>query len=168
MSPRQMLRAWEVRSPQEPRPLGQKTDRQVRQYPDGAGAEPVNATMQDHLDIVASRVRLNAGAVDWRQGPAPGQGGGGDAAQTTEVPEGDKDGVNVRYTTSDKFVPQSLKFYVNGLRQALSSTGDADFTIEESSGVGTGFDTVALSWAPLPQDQMVVDYSQDRTTGVTE
>ena len=161
MSPRQMLRAFEVRAPESPRVLGQQTDKQVRQYPDAAGNYPRDASLDEHLDVTASRIRLNAGALDWRQGPSAAQGGGGSAsAQTTEVPVGVQDGVNLDYHTSAKFVPQPLRLYVNGLRQQVSVLGDADFTVGESAGAGTGFDTITLAWAPLPQDQMVVDYQQ--------
>lgn len=158
MSPRQKIRAWEVRAPETPATLGQQTDRQVRQYPDASGAEPYGATLDQHLDIVASRMRLNAGSLDWRQGPSGGSGGGGIVDMVHEAPEGDRDGTNTVYTTSNPFVPQTLQFFVNGLRQMLDAAGNADFTISESAGVGTGYDTLTLAWAALPQDQLLVDY----------
>ena len=159
MSPRQLLRSFEVRAPDKEGALGQQTDRQVRQYPDAAGAYPGDATLEDHLDVTAARIRLNAGALDWRQGPtgSPGNGGAG-ALPVSEVPEGDRDGINLSYTTSQKFVPQTLHFWVNGLKQRVAADGSADFRVVESQGPGSGYDTVELAWAALQQDQLFVDY----------
>lgn len=152
-----MLRSFEVRAPQAPPTLGQQTDRQVRQYPDSAGLPADGKNLGEHFDILQSRLRLNAGALDWRQGPAGGSGGASGAV-VHEEPNGDRDGTNQVYTTSHAFVPQALQFYVNGLRQRLGDTND--FTIFESQGVGSGYDSLHIVWAPLESDQLVVDYTQ--------
>jgi len=73
---------------------------------------------------------------------------------------GPKDGVNVTYTvpTGDKFTHNlpffSIKVYFNGVRLTLLD----DYTIAESGGVGTGYDTVVLEVTPLPWDHLLVDY----------
>jgi hypothetical protein len=165
MSPRQMLRSFEVRAPESPRVLGQRTDGQVRRYPDASGAEPINDTMQDHLDIVSSRIRLNAGALDWREGPS----GGGSSGITPglvigEVPVGAQDGQNLVFMTAYVFSPQTMSVFVNGMRQQVGADGASDFTISESGGRGTGYNTVLLSFALLGRDAILLDYEKAAIT----
>jgi hypothetical protein len=161
MSPRQMLRAYEVRSPERPKRLGQRTDRQVRQYPDAAGAEPTDATLEDHLDITASRIRLNAGSLDWRQGGSGASGAGQQPEVIGEQPFGDQDGANLSFVTASQFVPQSLQVFINGLRQAVNQDGTQDITVGESGGLGTGFDTINTAFALLQNDRILCDYVRD-------
>lgn len=156
MSPRQRIRAREVRAPDEYDTL--RTDQQVRQYPDNPGL--AGRDLQDHLGYTASRIRLNAGALDWRQGPAGGTGTGGGTAQVSEALSGERDGSNRAFTTSQHFVPQSLRLYVNGMRQVFAADGSADFSISESAGAGTGYDRIVMAWAPLGRDALIADYQQ--------
>jgi hypothetical protein len=43
---------------------------------------------------------------------------------------------------------------VNGLRLTLLE----DYTIEESGGIGTGYDTIIMNLAPYSDDHIIVDY----------
>ena len=158
MSPRQRLHARDIRAPIDY--PDQLTDRQVRQYPDRPGLQ--GRDLQDHLGATASRIRLNAGALDWRQPPAPGtgQGSGGQAATQVvgEFPEGDRDGTNLVFATTYAFVPQTLRLYLNGQRAAFGA--QADFVVLELQGAGTGFNALQVVWAPLSSDQIQVDYQR--------
>lgn len=73
---------------------------------------------------------------------------------------GSKNGLNVTFTvpSGDKFT-QNLPFfgiqiYYNGQRLTLLD----DYTVFESGGLGTGFDTVVLEVAPLSFDKLLADY----------
>jgi len=76
-------------------------------------------------------------------------------------PSGEKDGINVVYLLPDLIKQETLRLYRNGQRQRESATGDSDFTIEESGGVGSGFDLIEitsptlLSWEQLTADYQV-------------
>lgn len=71
-----------------------------------------------------------------------------------------KDGANVTYTVpvGDKFTHNlpffSIKVFFNGVRLTLLD----DYTIAESGGVGTGYDTVVMEVTPLSVDHLLVDY----------
>ncbi len=73
---------------------------------------------------------------------------------------GTKDGLNVTFTVpfGDKFTQNlpflALKDYYNGVRLTLLD----DYTVFESGGLGTGFDTVVLEVAPLFFDKLLADY----------
>jgi hypothetical protein len=73
---------------------------------------------------------------------------------------GVQDGVNTVFLTpsGEKFVNNlpflTIQVYYNGLRQALLD----DYTLSESGGPGTGFDTVQFTIAPVSYDHLVVDY----------
>lgn len=74
---------------------------------------------------------------------------------------GDKNGVNVVFTTPgleafDHNLPfLDISVYYNGARLKLLD----DYTVAESGGVGTGFDTVLLSIpAPEDDDHLLADY----------
>lgn len=73
---------------------------------------------------------------------------------------GAKDGSNVTYTVpvGDIFTHNlpffSIQVYYNGQRLILLD----DYTVVESGGFGTGFDTVVLEVAPLFFDKLLVDY----------
>jgi len=73
---------------------------------------------------------------------------------------GPKDGVNVTFTTPalEKFVHNlpflSIQLYYNGQRLILLD----DYTIAESGGSGTGYDTVVMEFPPKPGDKLMVDY----------
>jgi hypothetical protein len=62
------------------------------------------------------------------------------------------------FTTPDDFVhappSSSLKLYYNGQRLLLAD----DFTLSESGGPGTGFDTVTTLFPPKLGDKLWADY----------
>ncbi len=74
--------------------------------------------------------------------------------------DGSIDGLNVSFTVSpgDKFTHNlpflTIQVYFNGVRLALLD----DYTIIESGGFGTGYDTVVLEVAPKPGDHLLADY----------
>lgn len=59
------------------------------------------------------------------------------------TPIGVIDGVNQVFSTPEKFVqtvPLTIRVYRNGQRQTL----DGDYTVSESGGIGTGYDTITF------------------------
>lgn len=80
--------------------------------------------------------------------------------RTGQQLSGPKDGTNVQFTVpvGDKFTHNlpffSIKVYLNGVRLTLLD----DYSIAESGGYGTGYDTVVLEISPLPWDHLLVDY----------
>lgn len=73
---------------------------------------------------------------------------------------GPKNGVNVVFTTPglEKFVHNlpflDISVYYNGVRLALLD----DYTVSESGGPGTGFDTVTINLPPFANDHLFADY----------
>ena len=86
----------------------------------------------------------------------------GEGQVTGEVPSGAIDNVNTDFTTSNDFRPGSERVYYNGER--LQSGAGNDYTISESGGFGTGFDTIVLAFAPKPApgnpDVLLIDYTE--------
>ena len=72
---------------------------------------------------------------------------------------GVQDGTNKQFTTPDIFLERSIHIYRSGQRLKRIN----DFTVLESGGVGTGFDTFVLEIAPRTRDNLVVDYIVDLT-----
>jgi hypothetical protein len=74
-----------------------------------------------------------------------------------------KDGINRIFTTPDKFIHESggksIKVYYNGIVMDPLE----DFIIEESNGIGTGFDTIILLRikAPVVLDSLSADYYKE-------
>jgi hypothetical protein len=70
------------------------------------------------------------------------------------------DGVNCVFCTPEKFRhggEAKLLLYRNGVRQAEGS--ESDYTVSESGGPGTGWDTVTiLGGAPVPGERLTADY----------
>jgi len=73
---------------------------------------------------------------------------------------GVRDGVNCVFLLprNEKFTHNlpylTISVYVNGLRLTLLE----DYTIEESGGIGTGYDTIIMNLAPYSDDHIIVDY----------
>ena len=67
-------------------------------------------------------------------------------------PTGLVDGINAEFTTPEFFDPSTIRVYRNGQRETL----DEDFTVSESGGVGTGFDTVTFDSACVPKTGSIV------------
>jgi hypothetical protein len=67
-------------------------------------------------------------------------------------------GVNVVFTTPEKFVQTppglSIQAFLNGQRLVLLD----DYSVSESGGPGTGFDTVTVVLAPRAGDKVFADY----------
>jgi len=75
------------------------------------------------------------------------------------LPSGVIDGGNTSFMTPSYFVESSLEVYYNGQRLRKGSTND--YTVSESGGIGTGFDTINLAFAPRSSpkvDVVTVDY----------
>ena len=89
-----------------------------------------------------------------------GGGGGTPGAHRFNIePAGAINGVNRIFTTPEDFVhngDKTIRVYRNGQRQTV----DEDYTVSESGGVGTGFDTVtfAVGCTPKTDDVVLVDY----------
>ena len=64
----------------------------------------------------------------------------GEGQVTGEVPSGVIDNANTDFTTANDFQPGTERVYYNGER--LKSGAGNDYTISESGGLGTGFDTI--------------------------
>ena len=95
--------------------------------------------------------------------PFPISGGGGSGTRTfNEALAGIINGTNTAFTTAVDFVANSEAVFFNGVRQH-PGVGN-DYTISESGGVGTGFDTVIFDVAPRsrpgskPDDRVTIDY----------
>ena len=72
---------------------------------------------------------------------------------------GVKDGVNLVFTTPGKFRRiggATIAVYWNGLRLREGPT--EDYSVSESGGPGTGYDTVTLAVALLVDDNLIADY----------
>ena len=69
---------------------------------------------------------------------------------------GPKNGTNVTFTTPDKFLPDTIEVYRNGDRQ-----DDGDYSLSESGGPGTGYNTVTFGpeHPPLSWEKLFVDYT---------
>ena len=65
-------------------------------------------------------------------------------------------GVNTTFTTPDLFIPSTLAVYYNG--QRLKEGPLKDYTLTESGGAGTGFDTIIMGIAPKIGDRILTDY----------
>jgi hypothetical protein len=65
------------------------------------------------------------------------------------------DGVNQTYTAPDKFNASAHAVYYNG--QRLYPT--VDYSIVESGGPGSGYDTINVMVVPREGDYLIVDYT---------
>lgn len=77
------------------------------------------------------------------------------------LPSGVIDGVNTLFTTSSFFQEDSIAVYYNG--QRLRRGASNDYVVSESGGIGTGFDTIDLTFAPRSSpmvDVITVDYTE--------
>jgi len=72
---------------------------------------------------------------------------------------GPKNGINKTFTTPEDFVQSGekvIRIYLNG--QRLFEGVLNDYTVSESGGPGTGFDTITLAVAPLGYEIITADY----------
>lgn len=70
-----------------------------------------------------------------------------------EIPSGLLNGVNLVYTTAFDFDPGTLTVYLNG--QALHSGVGNDYTMSESGGPTTGFDTITFLRPPAKSYEVI-------------
>lgn len=83
-----------------------------------------------------------------------------DRFRTGQALTGVKNGANFTFKTpgTDKFAHNlpflSIHVFLNGIRLSLLD----DYTIAESGGVGSGYDTVILEVAPRAMDKVFADY----------
>lgn len=95
--------------------------------------------------------------------PFSGGGGGPGTRVYNEVLAGPINGTNTVFTTSAEFTPGSEAVYFNGVRQTAGAGND--YTISESGGAGTGYDTIIFDVAPRarggskPDDRVSIDYT---------
>jgi len=95
-----------------------------------------------------------SGEFDFIRRPGEGQ-------VFNEVPSGAVNGVNQNFTTASKCVPGRLRGDFNAQRLLEGAT--EDFTVAESGGFGSGFDTIILALAPITNakpDVLLVDYTK--------
>ncbi len=88
-----------------------------------------------------------------------GSNGGGGLESVYQRPlTGVRDGSNTSYTTPEKFLPETIRVYRNGVRQQRG-TG-LDFTLLESGGPGSGYDTVVFGseFPPILVEILFADY----------
>ena len=88
------------------------------------------------LFIATARFRTGSGLVGTQNG----------SNVVFTVPGGDKFTHNLPFLT--------IQVYRNGQRYKLIE----DYTISESGGAGTGYDTVTFEVPPLPDDNLLADY----------
>lgn len=113
---------------------------------------------QEQFEYLISQVRQILGTPDWKDN-VPQSLVDLNITQKFDVDLiGVKDGVNVTFTTPDKFRPETFRLHVNGLRQRRGI--DSDYTITESGGPGSGYDTVILDnrLAPYVGEVVTADY----------
>lgn len=90
-------------------------------------------------------------------------GGGGGTRTYNEILTGPINSINTVFTTVVAFLPGTEAVYFNGVRQ-VPSVGN-DYTISESGGVGTGYDTITFAVAPRARagprqnDRVTIDYT---------
>lgn len=93
-----------------------------------------------------------------------GGGGGGIPAElrTAVALAGAIDGANVVFTAPHLFVHDGVTdeaVYLRGKR-LLHGVGN-DYTVSESGGPGSGYDTITLAQAPKAGDNLLADYYID-------
>jgi len=70
-----------------------------------------------------------------------------------------KNKINTTFTTPEIFIQNGylvIRVYLNGQRLRLGTTND--YTVAESGGVGTGFNTIIMAIAPRSDDNLTADY----------
>lgn len=122
--------------------------------------ELVAATVRVELQTAPTvLVEVGVPGPSGPQGPQGPQGDPGVGIPIVDVregvtPDGDVDGVNTTYVipSGDKAYHldpgPKIKVYVNGVRQ--SEGEGSDFTVSESGGVGTGYDTIEMNYLLIP------------------
>jgi hypothetical protein len=83
--------------------------------------------------------------------------------QEQVVPAGAIDGANAVFTTPDFFDQDPPNFQIAVFRNGQQQTLGGDYTVSESGGVGTGYDTVtfAVICTPKSGEIVTVDYVID-------
>lgn len=83
--------------------------------------------------------------------------------RTQVEPVGSVDGVNTIFTTTEFFCQDPPDYQIKVFRNGQMQTLDGDYTVSESGGVGTGFDTVTFEVACTPKGGEILrfDYAAD-------
>jgi hypothetical protein len=158
---RQQIRLREIRPPDVVD--DQKSEPQVR------GALPQVQDFEQFNNLMLSVLRSIQGSTGWNvpayiappTTPAtPTSPAIPAAVQIFGEPVlGLQNGVNLSFALAYTCVPQTLRLYYNGLRQRFGPA--YDYTLAESLGAGTGFNTIvfnAAAAAPKPADDLLADY----------
>lgn len=158
MSPRQLLRLRETR--ESSTYDDQKTPAQILQ------AEAVADDLEEFLDFVISQLRQVLGTADWKDGVPVNLATVLAVLNSLAVERkrqrplaGVKDNVNLVFTTPELFIAETEKVYRNG----VSLERGGDYSISESGGVGTGYDTITLTAGSglLAWEKLAADYEPD-------
>ena len=92
--------------------------------------------------------------------PLSGTAGGGGSTRLFDQPlTGPQDGINETYTTDIPFVaigPSAQSVHRNGVRQRPGLGND--YTVSESLGAGTGYNTIMFSVPPQPLEYLTIDF----------
>lgn len=92
-------------------------------------------------------------------GFSPSSSGGGGSGRYCEKLIGTKNGINTVFTTSQTFTRatggEELVFW-NGVKQTEGAS--CDYTVSESGGAGTGYDTITMAVAPLSDENLDICY----------
>lgn len=120
--------------------------------PTVAQGPPTNVTVEQNVEDVT---------VIGPSGPTQSLPVSADARKGIAL-TGTINGVNTTFTTPEAFVRviggETISVYYNG--QRLFEGGSDDYTLGESGGAGTGFDTVTTTFAPLAGDVLTSDYTK--------
>jgi hypothetical protein len=83
--------------------------------------------------------------------------------QEQVAPAGAIDGANVVFTTPDFFDQDPPDYQIKVMRNGQQQTLGGDYTVSESGGAGTGYDTVTFAVACTPKsgEIVLVDYVID-------
>lgn len=157
---RQLLRARETRRLDNPD--DNRTPSQV------AATDASAADWEVYAQSIITQLRRIMGTADWKDDPPTtlayllaNLAVAGNFVWNEEI-SGLKNGVNLVFTTAYAFEVNSLRVYLNG--QRLRAGAGNDFSVSESGGLGTGYDTLTFAspeLAPLPGESVLADYVKD-------
>lgn len=126
-----------------------------------SGVSSTDIDSAELTQAILSQLRYFEGGATWTD-QAPPDPNAGHEQRFNEAVVGVQDGTNTVFYAQFYFVPSTLSVSLNG-NAIYQGTGD-DYTVAESGGVGTGYDTITLfayaDCAPLPQDKVRISYTR--------